>query len=986
MIAQKRRILRLPTLRRTDLLALLILLVLAGASFFAETSAHSGKAASSRRLGNHTPGSMTLNVERKNHTATQLADGTVLLIGGENGSGLVRRAEILNIESQTARLSAKLKTPRANHAAVKLADGRILVTGGHNKAPLNSSEIYDAARGKFVKGPHMAEARAGHTATLMADGRVLLVGGDSNGTAEIFDPSTNAFTLIAARPSSKRAFHSAVLLKSGEVLLAGGLTDNNSPVNTAELFYPAQGTFSDAMQMKSARVRPTLNLLPDGKIQVIGGDGESTIEMFNSQLHYFTARAHILDQVNDSDRLAGILATPSRAGLIRKAGSESLSTQSDALPPMDALLDRGDHSLTDDPQSGRAVVAGGVSPSGQVLKSVVVMSSSAASVTTNQTDYQPGDQVIISGEGWQPGETVTLLLHREPQTSEDTTLTAVADAEGKFTNSDYTVMFKDIDVTFTLTATGNSSGRTAQTTFTDAVSGCITTLDVQDLTPNTAFQGQTNVPMMSFSFTVNASCADQDFQMACITYITGAMRSVTDVSSVKLYRESNPTFDATPVSTSTFDPATDVLLGSDTTADGSNRFCIDPNYIVPKNTGNCCRHTFYVVVDISPTATVGNKVDVRIEPDQLTFPSGTWPPAGQTNTFNRAGETTIQAPPCTSIDCPDDITQSNDPGMCGANVAFTAPTGDPSCGTITCRDPQMNVVMSGSFFPVGMTTVTCTSTAGPSCSFTVTVNDTENPMIDCPANITQSNDPDMCGANVNYPPPTVSDNCPGVMEPMCSPASGSFFNVGMTTVTCTVADANGNTAMCMFTVTVNDTEPPAIDCPANITAVTAVTCPPSSSTVVTFAPTSDDNCAGVTFVCVPPSGSPFNVGTTTVTCTATDASGNTATCSFTVTVFNGCLQDDTNPGNVVLFNTFTGEYRFCCNGVLVASGIGTVTSKGCSITIQHNAPTYRVTIKPEFAVKKGSASIQKPIGSVLCTITDRNMLNNSCLCSVRPPT
>jgi len=64
-----------------------------------------------------------------------------------------------------------------------------------------------------------------------------------------------------------------------------------------------------------------------------------------------------------------------------------------------------------------------------------------------------------------------------------------------------------------------------------------------------------------------------------------------------------------------------------------------------------------------------------------------------------------------------------------------------------------------------------------------------------------------------------------------------------------------------------------------------------------------------------------------VTCTATDTSNNTATCSFTVTVFNVCLQDDSNPSLVFLGNTVTGAYRFCCGGT-VFTGVALVTMRG----------------------------------------------------------
>ncbi len=177
-----------------------------------------------------------------------------------------------------------------------------------------------------------------------------------------------------------------------------------------------------------------------------------------------------------------------------------------------------------------------------------------------------------------------------------------------------------------------------------------------------------------------------------------------------------------------------------------------------------------------------------------------------------------------------------------------------------------------------------------------------------------------------------------------------------------------------------------ITCPANVIAVAAPSCPPATGTVVTFAdPQTSDDCVMASIMCSPPSGSSFPVGTTTVTCMASDAAGNKSMCSFTVTVFNGCLQDDTNQGNQVLFNTFTGEYIFCCNGAVVATGTGTLTKQGCVYTIQHNTSTRRVLIKVDFTVKRGNASIQMPPGSLKCTITDRDIRDNQCNCGAVAP-
>src|SRR3989449_2559471 len=98
----------------------------------------------------------------------------------------------------------------------------------------------------------------------------------------------------------------------------------------------------------------------------------------------------------------------------------------------------------------------------------LALPASAATVATDKADYHPGENVVITGSGWEPGETVVLILHEEPQLDPDLQLTAYADENGDFTNTDFSVDIFDIGVTFTLSATGGSSGLTAETTFTDA--------------------------------------------------------------------------------------------------------------------------------------------------------------------------------------------------------------------------------------------------------------------------------------------------------------------------------------------------------------------------------------------------------------------------------------------------------------------------------------------------------------------------------------
>ncbi len=323
---------------------------------------------------------------------------------------------------------------------------------------------------------------------------------------------------------------------------------------------------------------------------------------------------------------------------------------------------------------------------------------------------------------------------------------------------------------------------------------------------------------------------------------------------------------------------------------------------------------------------------------------------------------------------------------CPSDILFTTPGGNDPCGTViyktptasdNCPSPAPTVACSppsGNCFPVGMTTVTCTATDSSNnqkqCTFKITV---QNPCaaLTCPANITKINDPNQCGAVVTYPAPTPMGTGCGTIN--CSPASGSFFPKGTTTVTCNTTAGPS----CTFTVTVNDTQPPVITCPVNLTAI--ITTPNANCVVVNYAPVASDNCPGVGVVCSPASGTCFPLGVTTVTCTATDSSGNTATCSFTVSVFDICIQDDSNAGTVLLINSATGAYRFCCNGS-VFTGIGKVKIKASVVTFEHNSTTRRVSGRVDRSTFTGTGSIQQPPGTNLCTISDRDIRDNTCIC------
>lgn len=108
------------------------------------------------------------------------------------------------------------------------------------------------------------------------------------------------------------------------------------------------------------------------------------------------------------------------------------------------------------------------------------------------------------------------------------------------------------------------------------------------------------------------------------------------------------------------------------------------------------------------------------------------------------------------------------------------------------------------------------------------------------------------------------------------------YSLGTTTVGLTVVDNNIDhaTAFCSSTITVKDMQKPNITCPAP----KSISCTGSSGAAATVTPTVFDNCPAVTSSCVPSSGSTFGFGTTPVTCTATDASGNSSSCPTSITV------------------------------------------------------------------------------------------------------
>jgi HYR domain len=307
------------------------------------------------------------------------------------------------------------------------------------------------------------------------------------------------------------------------------------------------------------------------------------------------------------------------------------------------------------------------------------------------------------------------------------------------------------------------------------------------------------------------------------------------------------------------------------------------------------------------------------------------------NTGSASFNVTVQDTTKPSVSVPGNITTEATESA-GAAVSFSATGSDLVDGTF----PADCSPSSGSTFGVGTTTVTCTATdshgnTSDPDSFSVTVRDTTAPDVSVPSSATaEATGPS--GAAVSFSA-SASDILDGTLSANCSPSSGSTFPLGTTTVNCSATDSHGNTGGASFGVTVQDTSPPVL---SGVPAPLVAEADSAAGSRVTFgSPTASDVVdGGVPVSCSPASGSVFGLGQKHVTCTATDAHGNTGTATFTVTV-----QDTTRPAlNVPVAATLSshGAPELPSTDPQVASFLGAASASDSvdgRVPVANDAPT-----------------------------------------------
>jgi large repetitive protein len=349
---------------------------------------------------------------RAGHSATLLANGRVLIVGGSQRHGStaddvedVAVAELWDPRSRTFSPAGSLMEPRSGHTATLLPDGRVLIVGGGRIEagregrwmPIAAAEIWDPRSRSFIPAGSLNQPLREHTATLLPDGRVLIVGSliGRSAQSEIWDPATGTFNEIA-QTTQRRGRHTATLLPDGRVLIAGGGPESRSA--TTELWDPLTEEFGDGPSMIEARAGATAVLLADGRVLLIGGNERSASTVGTAEL--LDAAAGEFTPTGEFGPFVGHVSPPAAAlpdgrvvvfgpeGSIELWHPETLSfTHTGDLPESRTL-----HTATTLPD-GRVLIVGGYGNHvtySQVLGSAVLYDPAAEPETPTRSPDPAG--------------------------------------------------------------------------------------------------------------------------------------------------------------------------------------------------------------------------------------------------------------------------------------------------------------------------------------------------------------------------------------------------------------------------------------------------------------------------------------------------------------------------------------------------------------------------------------------------------------------
>lgn len=368
-------------------------------------------------------GTFPLNEARSEACVQRLADGRVLVTGGQGQSPLASVEIFRTQPEEQFTAAASMQSARAGHGCTLLADGRVLAAGGGG----NGIEIYEPSLDTWTFVESTVPRGAGTFALRLIDGRILITGG-SSAKLEVYDSGSGELTLLAGNLQVAREKHTVTLLRDGRVLIAGGV-GAEGVLASAEIFDPETSEVQTAPAMASPRSGHTATLLLDGRVLLAGGtNGKeewNTLEVYIPDTNRFEVLSATLKNARQNH--TGLLVETN--GTVLLAGGslagEALATTELFDPAENQVLEAG--SLT----ASRTGIAGVMLEDGSVLgaggrnaqgasRACGVLTSSVLRFT--QTVYRPLERATISGNFNVSGLNgqVTLELTRISSTGQQT--------------------------------------------------------------------------------------------------------------------------------------------------------------------------------------------------------------------------------------------------------------------------------------------------------------------------------------------------------------------------------------------------------------------------------------------------------------------------------------------------------------------------------------------------------------------------------------
>jgi trimeric autotransporter adhesin len=325
----------------------------------------------------------SLATGREEHTATLLPNGKILATGGTDGRGKVlASAELYDPARNRWTSAGSMAATRIDHTATLLPSGKVLIAGGlvmpYPAPSLASAELYDPSTNAWSMAAPMIESRTRHTATLLPDGRVLVVGGQrfdfhDGGLfpgrprdAEIYDPKADRWSATSPMGES-RLGQTATMLPDGRVMVVGGQDEGIGILNSTEIYDPATDRWISAAPMAVARTGHVATRMANGDVFVAGGLGEEpshlTISLTSAELYDPRTNAWVTAASMAEYRVA-VTATLLRNGMVLVVGASGQS-RAEVYDPdhnrwslIGPSMNRYQHSATS-LRDGKVVLVGG---------------------------------------------------------------------------------------------------------------------------------------------------------------------------------------------------------------------------------------------------------------------------------------------------------------------------------------------------------------------------------------------------------------------------------------------------------------------------------------------------------------------------------------------------------------------------------------------------------------------------------------------------